>query len=50
MNIPIESMTTAEKIEAMEQLWASLQQNPEHQPCAEQKLKEAKRNFRRFKR
>jgi hypothetical protein len=32
MNIPVDSMTTAEKIEAMEMLWASLQKNPEHQP------------------
>ena len=29
MNIPIDSMTNAEKIEAMEQLWASLQHNRE---------------------
>lgn len=32
MNIPIDSMTTAEKIEAMEMLRASLQKNPEHHP------------------
>lgn len=25
MNLPVSSMTTAEKLEAMEQLWASLQ-------------------------
>lgn len=29
MNIPISSMSTAEKLAAMEELWASLQRDPQ---------------------
>lgn len=29
MNLPISSMSTAEKLDAMEQLWASLQTQPD---------------------
>ena len=32
MELPIASMTTAEKLEAMEQLWAALQLQPDHEP------------------
>jgi hypothetical protein len=32
MEIPIDSMTTAEKLVAMEQLWTSLQVQPDHVP------------------
>lgn len=32
MEIPIASMTTAEKLSAMEQLWMSLQVQPDHTP------------------
>ncbi len=31
MELPIASMTTAEKLEAMERLWASLQLQPDHE-------------------
>ncbi|MDA7503597.1 addiction module protein [Planctomicrobium sp.] len=34
MELPISSMTTAEKLSAMEQLWASLQTQPDHAPPA----------------
>ncbi len=32
MEIPVSSMTTAEKLAAMEQLWTSLQVQPDHTP------------------
>lgn len=32
MEIPVSSMTTAEKLAAMEQLWTSLQLEPDHAP------------------
>lgn len=32
MNLPISSMSTAEKLAAMEELWDSLQQNPDSVP------------------
>lgn len=32
MDIPVSSMTTAEKLAAMEQLWMSLQVQPDHAP------------------
>jgi hypothetical protein len=32
MEIPIASMTTAEKLVAMEQLWSSLELEPNHEP------------------
>ena len=35
MNLPIASMTTAEKIAAMEELWASLQSDAEAAPGPE---------------
>jgi hypothetical protein len=35
MNLPLSSMTTAEKIAAMEELWASLQSNADATPAPE---------------
>ena len=32
MDLPVSSMTTAEKLSAMEQLWTSLQVEPDHHP------------------
>lgn len=47
MDIPVTSMTTAEKLAAMEQLWASLQTDPDHSPPEwhQQVLAERKRKI-----